>query len=172
MLHLNVASSTAAPPIPSEEDLDGMPTLIIDDNATNRSILSEITRQWKMKPHMCDTGESGLAELSRADSREVLIACFCSMNRCPGWMERKCSIAFGETRRLQAAVIMMLTANDQVKSAARCRQLGAETYLIKPISPSDLLASIRLAIGVHGPASTVNLPVAVISPSSLSLKIL
>ena len=51
--------SQPAPPIPSEEDLQGMPTLIIDDNATNRRILSELTRQWKMKPHMCDSGESG-----------------------------------------------------------------------------------------------------------------
>ncbi len=32
-----------SPAIPSEEGLDGMPALIIDDNATNRSILSEIT---------------------------------------------------------------------------------------------------------------------------------
>ena len=40
---------------------------------------------------------------------------------------------------LQSVVIMMLTSCDQVESAARCRQLGVETYLIKPISPSDLL---------------------------------
>jgi signal transduction histidine kinase len=41
-------SSGAQPalPIPSEEDLQGMPTLIIDDNATNRRILLELTRQW------------------------------------------------------------------------------------------------------------------------------
>ena len=32
--------SQPAPPIPSEEDFTGMPTLIIDDNATNRRILS------------------------------------------------------------------------------------------------------------------------------------
>jgi len=67
---------------------------------------------------------------------------------------------------------MMLTSCDQVESAARCRQMGVETYLTKPISPSDLLGSIRLAIGVHRPASTVTPPVAVISPLSLSLNIL
>ena len=32
--------SQPTPLIPSEEDLQGMPTLIIDDNATNRRILS------------------------------------------------------------------------------------------------------------------------------------
>jgi two-component system, sensor histidine kinase and response regulator len=67
--HFDVSpGSQPAPPIPSEEDLYGKPTLIIDDNATNRKILSELTGQWKMKPHTCDSGESGLAELSRAAS--------------------------------------------------------------------------------------------------------
>jgi two-component system, sensor histidine kinase and response regulator len=67
---------------------------------------------------------------------------------------------------------MMLTSSDQVESAARFRQMGVETYLIKPISPSDLLASVRFAIGVHTPANTVTLPADMIFPSSLSLRIL
>jgi two-component system sensor histidine kinase/response regulator len=65
---------------------------------------------------------------------------------------------------------MMLTSCDQVESATLCRQMGVETYLIKPISSSDLLGSIRLAIGVHIPATTV-IPAGV-SPSSRSLRIL
>jgi two-component system, sensor histidine kinase and response regulator len=73
---------------------------------------------------------------------------------------------------LQSVVIMMLTSCDQVKSAARCRQMGVETYLTKPISPSDLLGAIRLAIGVHTPANTVTLPAAEVSASSPPLRIL
>jgi two-component system, sensor histidine kinase and response regulator len=73
---------------------------------------------------------------------------------------------------LESIVIMMLTSCDQVESAALCRKMGVETYLIKPIGPSDLLASIRLAIGVHTPASTVTLPAAGVSNLSRSLRIL
>jgi CheY-like chemotaxis protein len=73
---------------------------------------------------------------------------------------------------LQSVVIMMLTSCDQVESAAHCRQMGVETYLTKPISASDLLESIRLAMGVHTPASTVTIPATGVSPSPLSLKIL
>jgi len=161
-----------APPIPGEEDLEGMPILVIDDNATNRSILSEITRQWKMKPQMCDTGESGLAELLRAASEGSPYLLLLLDEQMPGMDGMEVLDRIRRNPALQPAVIMMLTASDQVKSAARCRQLGAETYLIKPISPSDLLASIRLATGVRPPASTVNLPVPGISSSSLSLRIL
>jgi two-component system sensor histidine kinase/response regulator len=164
--------SQPAPPIPSEEDLHGMPTLIIDDNATNRRILSELTRQWKMKPHTCDSGESGLAELSRAASEGNPYRLLLLDEQMPGMDGMEVLDRIRRNPALESVVIMMLTSCDQVTSAARCRQMGVETYLIKPISPSDLLASICLAIGVHTPASTVALPAAGISASSLSLRIL
>jgi signal transduction histidine kinase/CheY-like chemotaxis protein len=162
--------SQPAPPIPSEEDLHGMPTLIIDDNATNRRILSELTRQWRMNPHACDSGESGLAELSRAASEGNPYRLVLLDERMPGIDGLEVLDRMRRNPVLKNAVIMMLTSCDQVESAARCRQMGVETYLIKPISSSDLLGSIRLAMGVHIPASTVT--PAGVSPSSRSLRIL
>ena len=164
--------SKAAPSIPSEEDLQGMPTLIIDDNATNRRILSELTSQWKMKPHMCDSGESGLSELSRAASEGNPYRMILLDEKMPGIDGLEVLDRIRQNPALQSAVIMMLTSSDQVESAARCRQMGVETYLVKPISPSDLLGSIRLAIGAHTPAGTVALPAAVICASPRSLSIL
>jgi CheY-like chemotaxis protein len=149
-----------------------MRTLIIDDNATNRRILCELTRQWKMEPHMCDSGESGLGELSRAASEGNPYRLLLLDEQMPGMDGMEVLDRIRRNPALQSVVIMMLTSSDQVKSAARCRQMGVETYLIKPISPADLLGSIRLAIGVHTPASTVTLPDAGISASPLSLRIL
>ena len=162
--------SQPAPPIPSEEDLHGMPTLIIDDNATNRRILFALTRQWRMNSHTCDSGESGLAELSRAASEGSPYRLLLLDERMPGMAGIE---VLGRIRRnpaLESVVIMMLTSCDLVESAALCRQMGVETYLIKPISSSDLLGSIRLAIGAHIPATTVT--PAGVSPSSRSLRIL
>jgi signal transduction histidine kinase/CheY-like chemotaxis protein len=160
------------PPIPREEDLQGMHTLIIDDNATNRRVLGEQTRQWKMKPHMCDSGESGLAELSRAASEGNPYRLLLLDEQMPGMDGMEVLDRIRRNPGLKNVVIMMLTSYDQVKSAARCRQMGVETYLIKPISAADLLGSIRLAIGVQTPASTVTLPHTGISASPLSLRIL
>jgi signal transduction histidine kinase/DNA-binding response OmpR family regulator len=162
-----------ATPISSEEDLQGMPTLIIDDNVTNQRILSELTGQWKMKPHVCDSGESGLAELSRAASEGNPYRLLLLDEQMPGMDGMEVLDRIRRNPVLQSVVIMMLTSYDQVTSAARCRQMGVETYLIKPIKPSDLLGSIRLAISGHAPASTVTLPaVEGISTSSPSLSIL
>jgi signal transduction histidine kinase/CheY-like chemotaxis protein len=162
--------SQPAPPISSEEDLHGMPTLIIDDNATSRRILFALTRQWRMNSHTCDSGESGLAELSRAASEGSPYRLLLLDERMPGMNGIE---VLGRIRRnpaLESVVIMMLTSCDLVESAALCRQMGVETYLIKPINSSDLLGSIRLAIGLHIPASTVT--PAGVSPSSRSLRIL
>jgi CheY-like chemotaxis protein len=163
--------SQPAPPIPSEEDLHGMPTLIMDDNATNRKILSQLTRQWKMKPHTCDSGESGLAELSRAASQGNPYRLLLLDEQMPGMDGMEVLDRIRRNPALQSVVIMMLTSCDQLESAALCRKMGVETYLIKPISSSDLLASIRLAIGVHMPVSAAT-PAAGVSGSSLSLRIL
>ena len=149
-----------------------MPTLIIDDNATNRRILSELTGQWKMKPHMCDSGESGLAELSRAASEGDPYRLVLLDEQMPGMDGMEVLERIRRNPMLHSAVIMMLTSCDQVRSAERSRQMGVGAYLIKPISAADLLGAIRLAIGVHTPASTVTLPAAGISASSRSRRIL
>jgi two-component system, sensor histidine kinase and response regulator len=168
--------SSGPPPataISSEEDLQGMPTLIIDDNATNQRILSELTGQWKMKPHVCDSGESGLAELSRAASEGNPYRLVLLDEQMPSMDGMEVLDRIRRNPVLQSVVIVMLTSYDQVTSAARCRQMGVETYLIKPIKPSDLLGSIRLAISGHTPASTVTPPaIGRISASSASLSIL
>jgi CheY-like chemotaxis protein len=49
--------------------------------------------------------------------------------------------------RLRGATIMMLTSEDQSSSAARCRAMGVEAYLIKPIKPTELLLMIRRVVG-------------------------
>jgi two-component system, sensor histidine kinase and response regulator len=148
-----------------------MPTLIIDDNATNRTILSELTRQWKMKPHTCDSGESGLAEPSRAASEGSPYRLLLLDEQMPGMDGMEVLDRIRQNPALESVVIMMLTSCDQVQSAALCRQVGVEACLIKPVSSLDLLGSIRLAMGVHMPASTVPHTAGVFG-SSLSLRIL
>jgi signal transduction histidine kinase/CheY-like chemotaxis protein len=165
-------ASQPAQPIPSAEDLQGMPILIIDDNATNRRILSELTGQWKMKAQARDSGESGIAELSRAASEGNPYRLLLLDEQMPGMDGMEVLERIRQNPALQSVVIMMLTSNDQVKSAARCRQMGVETYLTKPLSASDLQRSIRTAISVHTPVNTATPPAAAISASSLSLRIL
>jgi two-component system sensor histidine kinase/response regulator len=171
--HFDVSpGSAAALPVPSEEDLHGIRLLIIDDNATNRRILFELARQWEMEPQVCDSGESGLAELSRAANEGTPYRLVLLDEQMPGINGLAVLERIRGNSLLQSPVVMMLTSYDQVRTAALCRQMGVETYLIKPIGSSDLLASIRLALGAQTPASLVAPVAAGIAASSQSLRIL
>jgi len=50
------------------------------------------------------------------------------------------------------ATIMMLTSADQNSSAARCREMAVESYLVKPIQPAELQMAIRRSLGMMLPA--------------------
>jgi two-component system, sensor histidine kinase and response regulator len=57
---------------------------------------------------------------------------------------------------LADATIMMLTSGGQREEAARCRELGISTYLIKPITQSELWDAIMRVLGQ--PLSNPNHP--------------
>ena len=63
----------AAPPVQAPPrqvlDLEGMPVLVVDDNATNRSILDEILTTWGMRPTVVDGGVAGLEAMELAHQR-------------------------------------------------------------------------------------------------------
>jgi signal transduction histidine kinase/DNA-binding response OmpR family regulator len=164
--------SQAVLPMSSEEDLRGLSTLIVDDNETNRRILAEQTRQWKMDPNTCDSGISALDELTRALSAGTPYRLLLLDEQMPGMDGIEVLQRIRQNPLLQSVVIMMLTSSDQVRSAARCREMGVNIYLVKPISPPDLLAAIRRAVGAAPRQGQTALPQAGMTPSSLSLQIL
>jgi len=61
---------------------------------------------------------------------------------------------------LGGAVIMMLSSCDQLATAARCRNLGVTTYLVKPMRSTELLASIRAGLGIRVAHQAVEQPAA------------
>ena len=154
-----------------EENLRGMRTLIIDDNTTNQNILAEQTRQWNMEPYLCATGEAGLIELSRAASAGMPYRLLLLDEQMPEMDGLSVLTRIRQNPELESVVIMMLTSNDQVRSAERCRQMGVQYYLVKPISAVDLLTAIRAAIGSHT-ESTATAQAAAISLAPGSLNIL
>ncbi|HSH60737.1 MAG TPA: response regulator [Acidimicrobiales bacterium] len=46
--------------------LEGLRVLVVDDNATNRTILEQTLKNWKMQPTLAESGPEGLGRLRRA----------------------------------------------------------------------------------------------------------
>ena len=123
-------------------DLRGLPTLIVDDNATNRRILREMLTHWGFRPEAVEDGRVGMIRLRQAAAAGEpfrLILLDAMMPEMDG---------FAMAQRVKADAtfagipMIMLSSAGQQRDAARCRELGVATYLTKPVKQSDLLDSI------------------------------
>ena len=65
--------------------------------------------------------------------------------------------AIRQNPRLTCTAIMMLTSAGHRGDAARCRELGLEGYLTKPISQSELLAALLTVTGTPRPTANAAL---------------
>ncbi|MBK6852717.1 MAG: response regulator [Burkholderiales bacterium] len=125
----------------------GLPVLVVDDNATNRRLLLEMLGHWQMAPTAVATAEEALAELDRAAAAGLPYALAVLDVQMPG------IDGFDLVERIRrdhpqvGATLMMLTSEGQRGHGARCRELGVASYLMKPISQSDLFDAIMVALG-------------------------
>src|SRR6266849_2996371 len=128
-------------------NLENLPVLVVDDNATNRRILEEMLQTWRMAPSLEENGGSALAALERASGAGKPFPLVLLDAQMPG-MD---GFAVAEqTRRrpeLAGATIMMLTSDRQRGDTERCRALGVAAYLFKPIMQSELFNAIVAVLG-------------------------
>jgi PAS domain S-box-containing protein len=143
--------STAPPAAVAPVDLRGLPVLIIDDNATNRRILHEMARRWGMQPEDAASGPIGLEKLETAALQGRPFRLILLDEQMPGMGGLEVIQRIRMHQALRGATILMLTSSDQASSAGRCRQLGVDTYLVKPVKPGELLNMIRRALGATQP---------------------
>ncbi len=129
-------------PRATAEDLDGLKVLIVDDNATNRLILSEMLSSWGMAPTLTTGATEALAALRLAIEQQQpydLVLVDGHMPDVDGFMLAR---QITDDELLAGPTIMMLTSGCQLDDVNRCREVGISTYLIKPIKPSELFDAI------------------------------
>ena len=146
-VRLATCAATAPARPPSRVALEGLPVLIVDDNATNRAVLGETLTNWRMRPTAVGDGFAAVAALKRAVAAGEpfpLVLLDAVMPDVDGF-----AVA-GQIQRdpeLAGATVMMLSSADRGGDAARCRKLGVACYLCKPVAQSDLLDAIVRALG-------------------------
>ncbi|HEV8701170.1 MAG TPA: response regulator [Candidatus Polarisedimenticolia bacterium] len=130
---------TRVPETTPPEELIGLPVLVVDDNATNRRIMDELFRGWRMEPTAAEGGKAALAALKQAarDRRPFrLVVLDCNMPDMDGFAVAESIHADPE---LAGTGLIMLTSGGQRGEAARCRRAGIAAYLTKPTRRSELL---------------------------------
>jgi two-component system sensor histidine kinase/response regulator len=131
--------------------LRGVPVLVVDDNATSRTILGKTMNNWHMKPVLACGGLSAMENLQRA--REAtkpfpLVIIDSQMPKMDGFalLER-----IRKDSGMAGSIIMMLPSSGQAADATRCYAMGASACLFKPITESDLLDVIARVLDAGGP---------------------
>ena len=134
------------------DELLHLPVLIVDDNATNRRILVEMTHGWGMQPTSARGGSDALILLNRAKQDGTIFRLALIDGNMPGMDGFELAERIKRDPQLSGATIMMLTSSEYQGDAARCRELGIAAYLVKPIRKSELLTAILTVLG-HQTAS-------------------
>lgn len=132
----------------------GMKVLLADDNATNRKLLQEMLLSWKMQPTAVANGEDALRELARAAEAGQPYAMAVLDVQMPGMDGFELAGHIRNHPEYAGATVMMLTSEGQRGHAATCRELGIASYLMKPISQSELLDAMMTALGNPPQAET------------------
>jgi signal transduction histidine kinase/CheY-like chemotaxis protein len=131
--------------------LAGIRVVVVDDNLTNRRILSDMLWGWGMLPAPAASGPEALAHLRRGLQRGQpygLVLTDVHMPEMDGFELVK---RIHETPELTQPVILMLTSGDRGDDIARCRKLGISSYLTKPVRRAELRTAIVAALAHEAP---------------------
>ena len=123
-------------------DLNDLPVLVVDDNATNRQILSDTLRSWGMVPTAVADSAEALQAVTRASEKGKPFPLAIIDFLLPDMDGFQLTEKINSTPGLEIATIVMLTSGGQRGDAARCLELGIAGYLLKPVKQSDLFAAI------------------------------
>ncbi len=134
------------------EALRGLPVLVVDDNTTNRRVLQEMLLSWQMNPVLTESGPEALKILERANAERIPFSLILLDAQMPGMDGFRVVERIKQNARLAKSVIIMLTSGGFRGDAARCRELGIQGYLTKPIKRSDLLEGIKVVLGSQSEA--------------------
>ncbi len=130
-----------------EVNLSGVKVLIVDDNATNRLVVREMTSSWGLVPVEAVDGKEALAAMEKAFEAGSPYRVLLLDLQIPGMdgfevAERVKARPFGAD-----AEIILLTSVGQKGDTRRCKELGISGYLLKPVKQLELLEAITMALG-------------------------
>jgi len=136
-----------------EADITGVKTLIVDDNAANRKILSDMVSRWGAVVTEKEDGESGLSEMRRAGDAGDPYALVLLDSQMPGLDGFQVADCIREHSVRSGPVILMLTADDLKSGKQKSKGLGIAYYLLKPVKWSDLKEEVIAALEHKAPAA-------------------
>src|SRR5438128_395999 len=132
--------------------LGGRRLLVVDDNETNRRILRDMLGAEGIAVHEAARADAGLAALRRGAQAGVPYDLAILDAQMPDSDGFELAAAVRADRELAATRLLILTSAGQRGDGERCRQMGIQAYLTKPIARADLIEAVSTVLREAPPA--------------------
>jgi two-component system, sensor histidine kinase and response regulator len=125
--------------------LNGIRTLVVDDNAVSREILGETLRSFKLDVSAVTSGQAALDQLGQADPPfDVVLMDW----RMPGMNGDEATRRIHANRDLRhPPKVVMVTAYARAEVMKLADQAGVDGFLTKPVQPSIMLDTLLMVLG-------------------------
>jgi CheY-like chemotaxis protein len=141
----------AARPSASPKDaalaLHGKSALIVDDNETNRRILTTMLAHWGLRALEADSCKAALTALDRASNAGQTVSVVITDLRMPEMDGFDLTRAVRDHPRFGTLPVILLTSSPSTGDQAVCTELGIAARLHKPVKQSQLLDNIMRVLG-------------------------
>jgi PAS domain S-box-containing protein len=122
--------------------LGGRRLLVVDDNETNRRILRDMLGAEGLAVHEAGRAEPGLEALRRAAQAGTPYDLAILDAQMPDMDGFELAATIRREHGLAATRLLILTSAGQRGDGERCRRLGIQAYLTKPIARADLIEAV------------------------------
>jgi two-component system, sensor histidine kinase and response regulator len=132
-------------------ELQGLPVLIVDDNAASRRTLEEWLRGWRIEPTAVADGSAALEALRQAAAVDRPFALVLLDSRLPGTEALAVATFIHQTPELSASRVVLLVVEDQARELKRYHEMGIVACLMKPVQEEELLDTLCRARSLPSP---------------------
>jgi two-component system, sensor histidine kinase and response regulator len=148
----NTADLSQATTAPVANEIAGRRVLVVDDNATNRTIVREMLAQTGAVVTEADSGRAGLEAIEHAHQTGAPFDLILADDHMPS-MDGIEMVKRARPDSPASRVIVILTADELNSALARTRQAGIGHYLVKPVKPDELYAALAQTMADHASPS-------------------
>ncbi len=154
-----------APGPSSAGALDGLRTLVVDDNETNRLILDQQLKAWGTRPETVPDGVSALAALHRAQAAGEPFAIGILDHQMADMDGLELARTINTDPALSGLPLLLLSSGGDVSPDA-ARQAGIAARLTKPVRQSHLYDCLLRVVCADSPVPVRSAPRPVVRPDS------
>jgi signal transduction histidine kinase/DNA-binding response OmpR family regulator/HPt (histidine-containing phosphotransfer) domain-containing protein len=129
-------------------DLNGLKVLVVDDNYNNRYILTEYLKNWGCLPSEAGNAGEALNLLHSASAEGEPFGLILSDYQMPEQNGLDFSRQIKASEDLKSIPILLLSSVGRRGDGSRCREIGIEGYLTKPIRQNELCKAIQSILGL------------------------